>query len=141
MEIHPNAARTQSHWDAIATGDLTAALDDIADDVVMIHGPGAGPFAGRSEGKVHGFELGLLFAEVFGDSFAQRGQCVYADDRCSVTMVHETGTAGDGARFDNHALWITRFGHDGKADFIWTVDLDDEAMHSFWDSRATMPER
>jgi hypothetical protein len=50
--------------------------------------------------------------------------------------VHETGTAPDGARFDNRALWVDRFTPEGMVDRIWTVDLDDSEMVCFWANNA-----
>ena len=50
--------------------------------------------------------------------------------------MRETGTTPDGASFDNRALWVDRFTPEGMVDRIWTVDLDDSEMFSFWDNNA-----
>jgi hypothetical protein len=108
----------------------------ITPDVAMVHGPGAGPFAGPSEGIDRLLEMSLFFAEVFAGSFHQKGRCIYADDDWAIALVHETGTTPDGAKFDNRALWIERFTPEGMVDRIWTVDLDDSEMASFWANNA-----
>ncbi len=52
------------------------------------------------------------------------------------TTESETGTATDGAVFDNRALWIGRLRADGLIDAVWTIDLDHEQMVAFWADRA-----
>jgi hypothetical protein len=104
----------------------------IAPDVAMVHGPGAGPFAGPGEGVDRLVEMSVFFAEVFAGSFHQKGRCIYADDDWAIAVVHETGTTPGGARFDNRALWVDRFTPGGMVDRIWTIDLDDSEMFSFW---------
>ena len=47
---HPNHIRVQAAWDAIDRGDLNPIGTMITPDVAMVHGPGAGPFAGPGEG-------------------------------------------------------------------------------------------
>jgi ketosteroid isomerase-like protein len=136
MTTHPNHTRVQEAWDAIDQGDLSPIGAMITPDVAMVHGPGAGPFAGPSEGIDRLLEMSLFFAEVFAGSFHQKGRCIYADDHWAIASVHETGTTPDGARFDNRALWIERFTPEGMVDRIWTVDLDDSEMLSFWANNA-----
>ena len=135
MTEHPNHLRTQTLWDGVAAGDLTGAFEMIAPDIYMCHGPGAGPFAGPGRGPERLLEMALFFAETFGGTFHQAGRCVYADDDCSITLVHETGKAPLGDVFDNRAIWISRFGPDHLIDAIWTVDLDDRHVREFWDAR------
>lgn len=139
MPLHPNHTRVQDAWDAIDNGDFSPIGSILADDVAMVHGPGAGPFAGPGEGVERMVEMSLFFDEVFAGSFHQKGRCIYADDACAIALVHETGATHEDAKFDNRALWINRFTPDGKVDRIWTVDLDDAEMVSFWadDRRAS----
>ena len=80
MTTHPNHIRVQEAWDAIDQGDLSPIGTMITPDVAMVHGPGAGPFAGPSEGVDRLLEMSLFFAEVFAGSFHQKGRCIYADD-------------------------------------------------------------
>ena len=61
-----------------------------------------------------------------GEIFHQDGRCVYADDRVAISLIHETGTAPGGDRFDNLAVYISRLRPDGQTERLWTVDLDAE---------------
>ena len=126
---HPNFVKTQQLWDAIGRGALS--LDDLANDVVVENGPGAGPWR-HVEGKEAFFSFVMKFVPYFQGTWHQEGRCIYADEASSVTLVHETGTAPSGDIFDNRAVWVGRFSAEGKIDRIWTTDLDHEAMEDFW---------
>jgi ketosteroid isomerase-like protein len=125
MTEHANMAVAQAVWDAVADGDYGPALDTLADDVIMENGPGAGPWH-RARGKDEVALLLLEFSLSFGDTFRQVGTCIFADDRQAICLVHETGTATSGSRFDNMAVYVTRIRPDGLTDRIWTTDLDAE---------------
>lgn len=137
MTAHPNHLRVQAAWDAIDQGDLSPIGTMITPDVAMVHGPGAGPYSGPSQGVDRLLEMSLFFTEVFGGSFHQKGRCIHAEDDWAIALVHETGTTPEGAKFDNRALWINRFSSEGLIDRIWTVDLDDSDMASFWANNAS----
>ena len=128
-------AEAQATWDDLASGDMTAGLAGIDEQVQMLHGPGAGPYAGAGAGLARLVEMAVYFDQIFAGTWRQVGQCVYADEACSVSLVHETGDTPDGARFDNRAFWISRTGSNGLVDAMWTVDLDQEAMRAFWAAR------
>lgn len=132
---HPKLIATQQAWNALAAGDVVPSFSQTATDVLMWHGPGAGPYAGAGQGTERFLGMAAYFDRVFAGSFHQQGRCVHADDDVAVTVVHETGTATDGAVFDNRALWISRFRPDGLVDAVWTVDLDHERMVAFWAAR------
>lgn len=127
---HPNGVRAQETWDALARGEL-AGLDDQAENIVVENGPGAGPWR-VVEGKDAFISFVLEFIPFFGDSWHQEGRCLYADDRCTISLVHETGTGPGGDTFDNTAIWISRIDADGKNDRLWTIDLDQEHVTAFW---------
>lgn len=133
---HPHLAAAQEAWDSLAAGDFVPLSTQTAPDVLMWHGPGAGPYAGPGQGTERFLEMIVYFADVFGGSFHQQGRCLHADDEVAVALVHETGTATDGAVFDNRALWISRYRPDGLVDAVWTIDLDHERMQAFWADRA-----
>jgi ketosteroid isomerase-like protein len=140
MSNHPNFDRTQLVLDAVRKGDYAPAFDLYADDILMENGPGAGPWH-RARGK-DGMALMLMeFAGFFGDSFHQDGRCVYADDRMAISVIHETGTAPGGDRFDNLALYALRLRPDGQADRLWTVDLDAEHCEAFWQENPGKPSK
>ena len=49
-----------------------------------------------------------------GGTFHQDGRCIYADDRTAICLIHETGTAPGGDRFDNLAVYTSVFARTGK---------------------------
>ena len=130
MDVHPNMVKTNEAWDAVRRGEL-GSLDDFTEDLVVENGPGAGPWR-HVEGKAGFFEFVLKFMPFFQGTWHQDGQCVYADDRMTVSVVHETGTAPSGDVFDNMAVWVGRINDEGKTDRIWTTDVDHEACEAFW---------
>jgi hypothetical protein len=83
----------------------------------------------------------LELAASFGDTFHQDGRCVYADDRAAIALIHETGTAPSGDRFDNLAVYISRVRPDGQTDRMWTVDLDAEHCEAFWQKNPGTPSK
>jgi hypothetical protein len=127
---HPNLVRAQEVWDAVAKGEL-AGLDDFADNIAVENGPGAGPWIAL-EGKEAFFTFVMQFIPFFRGTWHQDGRCIYADDRCTISLVHETGTGPEGDAFDNMAIWISRIDAEGKTDRLWTVDLDQEHVTDFW---------
>jgi ketosteroid isomerase-like protein len=132
MTSHPSFDRAQAILDASRRGDYAPAFDNFADDIVMENGPCAGPWH-RARGKD---DLALMLLELagsFGDTFHQDGRCVYADDRVSISLIHETGTAPGGDQFDNLAVYIGRLRPDGTTERLWTVDLDAEHCEAFWE--------
>jgi ketosteroid isomerase-like protein len=131
---HPNFELAEAVWKGIGAGDYDVAWDVMLPDVKIENGPGA-PAKYRSlGGRDELAELLLTFHEVFGGTFKQEGTPVYADDRCSVVLVHETGThAVSGDVFENTAVYISRGTADGKVQRLWTVDLDSEDAEAFWE--------
>ena len=105
--------------------------DAFTDDVLMENGPGAGSWH-RARGKDDLALLLLKFASSLGETFHQDGRCVYADDRVAISLIHQTGTAPGGDRFDNLAVYISRLRPDGQTERLWTVDLDAEHREAFW---------
>jgi hypothetical protein len=121
-------------------GVVAPAFDNFTDDIEMDNGPGAGPWH-RARGQD---DLALLLLELagfFGDTFRQEGRCVYADDRVSISLIHETGTAPGGDRFDNLAVYVGRLRPDGTTERLWTVDLDAEHCEAFWEKNPAVPSK
>jgi ketosteroid isomerase-like protein len=140
MTNHPNFDRTQAVLDAVRKGDYAPAFALYADDIVMENGPGAGPWH-RASGKDDMALMLTEFAGFFGDTFHQDGRCVYADDRMAICLIHETGTAPGGGRFDNVAVYTLRLRPDGQADRVWTVDLDADQCEAFWQKNPGTPSK
>ena len=131
MSQHPNFVAVQGSWDALAAGDVMGAFDLLADDVVIDNGPGAGPWR-HIEGKEAFFTMAMQFVPWFQGTWAQTGQCVYADDNTGIAVVGETGKAPSGDAFDNVAVYVYRFDEQGKVNRLWTTDLAHEALEDFW---------
>jgi ketosteroid isomerase-like protein len=140
MTSHPNFDRAQAMLYASRHGDYALAFDDFANDIVMENGPGAGPWH-RARGKD---DLALMLLELagsFGDTFHQDGRCAHADDRVSISLIRETGTAPSGDRFDNLAVYIGRLRPDGTTERLSTGDLDAEHCAAFWQKNPATPSK
>jgi hypothetical protein len=135
MGNHPNFDRAESALAAAREGDYGPAFDAFTDDVMVENGPGAGPWH-RGTNKDELAVMLMEFAGSLGDMFHQDGHCIYADDRVSISLIHETATAPSGDVFDNLAIWVSRLRPDGKTDRLWTVDLDAEHCEDFWEKNA-----
>jgi hypothetical protein len=133
-------AQMQAAWDAAASGDYGPAFDNLADEVRIENGPGAGPWR-HGEGKENLAEMLLELSAHFGDTFQMDGHCLYADERCTIALVTETGKTPDGGVYENLAVWVERRRADGLIDWIWTVDLDIERCLEFWQSYPASPSR
>jgi len=140
MSDHPNFVRTEAALRAMDDGDYDPIFSLFTDDIVVENGPGAGPWR-RAQGKD---DLGLMlmeFAAFFGDTFRQSGRCIYADDRMSVSVLHETGTAPSGDPYDNTGVYVSRLAPDGRADRMITFDLDVEQCEAFWRKNPGSPSK
>jgi hypothetical protein len=116
-------ASVQGMLDAAEARDYGPVFESFAENVLVENGPGAGPWW-HAEGRDDFANVLLEFSAFFAGTFRQRGRCIYADDRVVINMIEETGTSPAGDTFDNLAVYVTRVGINGKADRLWTVDLD-----------------
>jgi hypothetical protein len=140
MANHPNFDRANASLDAARQGNYGPAFDSFTDNVIVENGPGAGPWH-RARGKDDLALLLLEFAGALGDTFHQDGRCVYADDRVSINLIHETGKSPTGDLFDNLAVYVSRLEPDGRANRLWTVDLDAEHCEEFWQQNPASPSK
>jgi hypothetical protein len=128
---HPHLVATQQSWDALSEGNFMAAFDLLSDDLVVDNGPGGGPWR-HIEGKEAFFTMAMQFMPFFKGTWHQEARCIYADDLMSIAIVRETGKAASGDVFDNTAVYVYRFGPDGKVNRLWTTDLAHEQLEEFW---------
>ena len=140
MSNHPNFDRAQAALDAIRQGDPAPTFDLLAEDIEWENGPGAGPWH-RAHGKDGWALMSMEFGAALGGTFHQDGRCIYADDRVAICLIHETGTAPSGDRFDNLAVYTLRLRPDGQSDRVWTVDLDAEHCEAFWEKNPGTPSK
>jgi hypothetical protein len=109
--------------DAAEARDYGPVFESFAENILAENGPGAGPWR-HAEGRDDFANVLLEVSAFFEGTFRQRGRCIYADDRVVINMIEETGTSPAGDTFDNLAVYVTRVGINGKADRLWTVELD-----------------
>jgi hypothetical protein len=128
---HPNFVRTQAALDAIRQGDYWPFFEGAAREIIVENGPGAGPWH-IARGMDDLARMYIEFSAAFDNNFRQDGRCVYADDRVTIGLLHETGKHPDGDDFDNLAVYVYRARPDGLVDRVWTVDLDTEHCEEFW---------
>jgi hypothetical protein len=121
----------QGLLDAAEAGDYGPVFDSFAENIIVENGPGAGPWR-HATGRDEFANVLLGFSGFFNDTFHQHGRCIYADDRVVISLIEESGSTAAGDVFENLAVYVTRVGADGKADRLWTVDLDAEACLEFW---------
>jgi hypothetical protein len=140
MPNHPNFDRSEAALAAARQGDYGPAFDNFTDDVVVENGPGAGPWH-RATSKGDLAVLLMEFSGALGDTFHQDGRCIYADDRVSINLIHESGKAPSGDLFDNVAIYVSRLTSDGRTERMWTVDLDAEHCEEFWRNNPAQPSR
>lgn len=140
MPNHPNFDRTNATMAAARQGDYGPAFESFTEDVVVVNGPGAGPWhVARSRDDMA--LLLLEFSAALDGTFEQDGRCVYADDRVAIALIHETGKAPSGDAFDNLAVYVSRLRPDGRTDRLWTVDLDTEHCEEFWRRNTGTPSK
>jgi hypothetical protein len=118
-------------WDALAAGNPGPIFEALAEDVIVDNGPGAGPWR-HVEGRDALAEVLLSLASQFDGDWTQNGTVIFADDTMTVTLVRETGTMASGDEFRNLAVYVARYGTDGKVNRLWTVDLAHEELEQFW---------
>jgi ketosteroid isomerase-like protein len=128
----------QQAWDVFASGDPGPLFDALAEDVVVDNGPGAGPWR-HVEGRDALAEVLMNLTVQFRDDWTQVGTVIFADDSMTVTLVRETGTALSGEEFRNLAVYVARYGQDGKVNRLWTVDLAHEELEAFWARNPVSP--
>jgi hypothetical protein len=128
---HERVKESQDAWDALGAGDPGPIFDALSESVIVDNGPGAGPWR-HVEGRDALAEMLITFSGLFRDDWRQEGTVIYADDEKVIALVKETGTAKSGDVFDNLAVYVSRFGPDGKVNRLWTVDLAHETLEEFW---------
>jgi hypothetical protein len=126
--VHPNATLLRSHLDALARGDLPAALSFYSDDVVM-HYPGHNPLAGEHRGKPAVIALLKQVMDLTRGRFHPEVHDIMASDEhvAALVTVHAE-------RDDRKAEWqsIDLFHvRNGKLVEHWVHEVDQDAVDRF----------
>ncbi len=129
---HPNIGRIRGAYAALAAGDLTNALKDLAPDGV-VHFNGSGPLGGDHMG-IDNVKVALVgaFALSAGTQKFQV-QRVFADDHHGVVVLRETASRPDGATLDVDEVHILAFDSEGRITDLWDLSSDPEAQVRFFE--------
>ncbi len=125
MADHPNAAMYRSVHDAFASGDVSAMLDAMADDVVW-HQIGAETLHGRQA-------VGDAWAAIAGDEvdFSIEVHDVLGNDEHVVGLVEATFRMGDQS-FTYRTAEIAHVNDEGKITERWAFSDDTAAITEFF---------
>ena len=132
MAEHPNVQRIRDAYAAFSTGDLTAALKDLAPNAVF-HFNGRGPLSGDHTG-VEDITAALTgtFELTAGTQMLDIAN-VYADDHHGVVVLRETATRQDGAMLDVDEVHVLAIDEEGRITDLWDMPSDPETHDRFFD--------
>jgi ketosteroid isomerase-like protein len=140
MSTHPNQARIQQGWDAIANGDPGPAFNTMANDIVMENGPlPVTPRWRIARGKEEIAVTMMEDAALLGSNFRQSGQCIYADDRIAISLVHDEAELSTGRRYDARPIAIMRFNESSLVDRLWIVEPDEDEVAALLSGASESP--
>jgi uncharacterized protein len=126
---HPNADLLAAQIDALARGDVVAAMSFYTDDVVF-HYPGRNPLSGDYRGK--GAVLALLskVMQLTGGSFRPEVHDILASDDHVAALV-TVRAERDRTRVEWLSVDLFHV-RDGKLSEHWVHEVDQELVDQFW---------
>ena len=132
MAEHPNVQRIRDAYAAFSTGDLTAALKDLAPNAVF-HFNGQGPLSGDHTGAddITAALIGLF--ELTAGTQKLDIASVYADDQHGVVILRETASRPDGATLDIDEVHVLAIDEEGRITHLWDLPSDPERHDRFFD--------
>ena len=132
MAEHPNVQRIRDAYTAFATGDLSAALKDVAPDGVF-HFGGTGPLSGDHRGidEISKALIGTLELTAGTQKLDISG--IYADDKHAVVVLRETASRPDGATLDVDEVHVLGIDSEGRVTDLWDLPSDPDAHDRFFD--------
>ena len=128
---HPNAAVLRAHLDALARGDVPAALSFYSDDVVF-HYPGANPLSGEYRGKAAVLELLGRVMAITGGRFHPEVHDILASDDHAAALVTVRAERDD-RRVEWRSVDLFHL-RDGKLSEHWVHEVDQDAVDRFFAS-------
>jgi uncharacterized protein len=132
MAEHPNVQRISDAYAAFSTGDLTAALKDLAPNAVF-HFNGRGPLSGDHTG-VDDITAALIGTfELTAGTQKLDIASVYADDHHGVVVLHETASRPDGATLDIDEVHVLAIDEEGRITDLWDLPSDPDKHDRFFD--------
>jgi len=132
MAEHSNVQRIRDAYAAFSTGDLTAALKDLAPNAVF-HFNGQGPLSGDHTGvdDITAALIGLF--ELTAGTQKLDIASVYADDQHGVVILRETASRPDGATLDIDEVHVLAIDAEGRITHLWDLPSDPERHDRFFD--------
>ena len=129
---HPNAALLRAQIDALARGDLAAALSFYSEDVVF-HYPGANALSGVYRGKGAVLELLGRVMEITQGRFHPAVHDILASDDHVAALVTVRAERDDrSVQWDSVDLFHVR---EGKLSEHWVHEVDQAAVDRFFSGR------
>jgi ketosteroid isomerase-like protein len=134
MAEHPNVQRIRATYAALTTGDLGAALEDLAPDGVL-HFNGSGPLSGDHTGidDIRTTLIGTF--ELTGGTQKLDIAAVFADDHHAVVVLRETASRPDGATLDVDEVHVLALDDEGRITDLWDLPTDPDRHDRFYDGR------
>jgi uncharacterized protein len=134
MAEHPNARRIRQAYDALAAGDVGAALAEMSPRAVL-HFNGTGPLGGDHVGP-DGIAAALVgIAHFTAGTQMIAVHSVFADERHAIVLLRESGSRPDGATLDVEEAHVLALDGDGLITDIWDIPDDPDAHDRFFDGR------
>jgi uncharacterized protein len=129
---HPNARRAEAYLEAFGAGDLVAAADHFADDIVWRVG-GFHPLSGVYRGKTAVLDYLRSASSLTDGSLSIDPESILASDDHLAMFVRVQGSRDGGGRtLDTNMAQIVKVGADGKWAEYWALSDDQGAIDAFW---------
>ena len=126
---HPNAALVRAQIDALARGDVPAALSFYSDDVVF-HYPGANQISGEYRGKAAVLEMLGRVMTITNGRFHPEVHDILASHDHAAALVTVRAERGDRrVEWKSVDLFHVR---DGKLSEHWVHEVDQDAVDRFF---------
>jgi ketosteroid isomerase-like protein len=126
---HPNADLLAAQIEALARGDIDAAMSYYSDDVVF-HYPGRNPLSGDYRGKGEVLALLSKVMQITNGSFRPEVHDVLAsDDHVAALVTVRAERDGTSVEWLSVDLFHVR---DGALSEHWVHEVDQEVVDQFW---------
>jgi ketosteroid isomerase-like protein len=132
MADHANVQRIRQTYSALATGDVTAVLQNLAPHGVL-HLKGSGPLSGDHTGHAAVTAALAGIIDLTAGSLSVEVSGVFADDRHGVVVLRERASRPDGATLDVEEVHVLALDGEGLITDIWDLPDDPEAHDRFFD--------
>jgi len=126
---HPNADLLAAHLDALAGGDIAAAMSFYSDEV-LFHYPGRNPLSGEYRGKDQVLGLmGKVMALTKGSFHPEVHDILASDNHVAALVTVRAVRDGRAVEWTSVDLFHIR---DGKLSEHWVHEVDQDTVDRFW---------